>query len=350
MTYQHEHKQSQEQQHKQEQQKRHNEGFLYIDATHTDTFAKGKITDMDNILICPGEIVHLLLDVDLLQCDDDDACDYAAKINHLATTCQYQTPIIHGVNVRLYFLDNDDSLHMSTVDEIYPKQFKANMPTHILAQIDTTQLDKNKVYYATLEAPAPAPDAPHVSTAYAAQKQFNDTPPSVNVPPSSVSIPPPSVSFIPLYPRLILTYITDRRNPQLMSASDRRQVVKKDKAFLHHQTFEPHIRSEHIKHLPDAYLAHLYGTQFLCEDGQIFERPSHLFDVMRSMAKPSNMLFAEYFQQALNAYPEGATPETYLSDIFYDIKQFVKYFPEHETEAANLMAEYTIKWSQYIME
>jgi hypothetical protein len=343
MTYQHENKQ--------EHNQRHNEGFLYIDATHTDTFAKGKITDMDNNLICPGEIVPLLLDVDLLLGDDllgdDDACDYAAKINHLATTCQYQTPIIHGVNVRLYFLDNDDSLHMSTVDEIYPRQFKANMPTHILAQIDTTQLDKNKVYYATLEAPAPAPDAPHVSTAYAAQKQYNDQPPS-------------SVSFIPLYPRLILTYITDRRNPQLMSASDRRQVVKKDKAFLNKQTFEPHIkaehskaehiRSEHIKHLPDAYPAHLYGTQFLCEDGQIFERPSHLFDVMRSMAKPSNMLFAEYFQQALNAYPEGATPETYLSDIFYDIKQFVKYFPEHETEAANLMAEYTIKWSQYIME
>ena len=280
-----------------------NEGFLYINTEMTGgTFKNGEIIDMEHKVVCPGEIVPIVLDM-------DSETEYAASVSHYAAKIQYQTPLLHGLQVRFYWVKNADGfciLHMSTVDEIYPNQLKEIIPPHILAQMDITQMDQTKVYYATIE-------------------------------------PPP-------YSKLILTYITDIQDPQLSSD---RHLVLNDKAFQHHQLFYPVIK-HHADAAADAITtanpAHLYGTRFLCEDGQVLDRYSPLYIVMRSMAKPSKMSFREYFQKALNTYAVGNTTATYLEDLFCDIKTFIQYFPEHETEAVNLMAEYTISYTVSIRE
>ena len=293
------------------------------------TFKNGEIIDMEHKVVCPGEIVPIVLDM-------DSETEYAASVSHYAAKIQYQTPLLHGLQVRFYWVKNADGfciLHMSTVDEIYPNQLKEIIPPHILAQMDITQMDQTKVYYATIE-------------------------------------PPP-------YSKLILTYITDIQDPQLSSD---RHLVLNDKAFQHHQLFYPVIKhhadaadadaadadadadaadadadaadadAADANAITAANPAHLYGTQFLCEDGQVLDRYSPLYIVMRSMAKPSKMSFREYFQKALNTYAVGNTTATYLEDLFCDIKTFIQYFPEHETEAVNLMAEYTISYTVSIRE
>jgi hypothetical protein len=283
---------SQTQQEQTHEQQIQNEGFMNIITDAKTTFVQGAIYDMENNLVCPGEIIHEFIDPD----DEDAAADAASDVTH-------KTPLLHGLPVRFYWTFCNDvwRLLMSTVDEIYPQEFKETIPPHILSQIDTEQLAKDKVYYAVLESPPPA--------AAAKLNGYGG--------------------------RVMLTYITPVQAPVL---SCDRTAVQNDMAFQHHQVYKPVELGTTLKSDP----ADVYGTLFLCADGRIIEKRSLLYQNMQAMAKPSNMSFRTYFLKALNTYPVGDSFTEYLDSLFCDIHLFTEYFPAYKTAAVNLMAEHTI--------
>jgi len=313
-----------------------NEGFLSMDTAgimyeekNIKSFEKGKIYNADGEIICQGIMTtNVNLDSEEMQ-------------PFLPSVIQ-QSPIIHGEKVRFYWITQDETLtasilNMSTDDEIYPKKYEI-IPDSILSQINPELMDKTKVYYAIIESMQPSPEAPEMAEILSSKKKHHHHHHLKNY--NTTQYKEAAATHTDTTKnntkkedvKVILTYIADLENPELIA--DRR-LIKEDKSFVYHQRFNP----LQPNHAISAYSTHLYGTLFLCNNGEIIEQRSHLYNVMQSMHKPSTMDFSEFFQLALNPYAKGLTNEEYLEELYCDIKLFVKYFPEYEMELKVLMSK-----------
>ena len=253
---------------------------------------------------------------------------YSEELQPFLPSISKQTPIIHGIKVRFYWIMQDETssiLNMSTEDEIYPKKYTI-IPASILSQINTELMDKTKVYYAVIESMQPSPEAPEMIAILSSKtihhlENYRTT-----------QYKKSHIKSNDEHVKVILTYITDLKNPEL---SADRILIEEDKSFVYHQTFNQLQENRAIS----AYPTHLYGTLFMCKNGEIIEQRSHLYNVMQSMHKPSTMEFSEFFELALNPYANVlSNEEEYLEELYCDIKLFVKYFPEYEMELQSLIS------------
>ena len=310
------------------------EGFLQMDIGNVyeankniknmKPFEKGEIYNADGEIICPGVMTT---NVNL---DSEEMQPYLPGIIK-------QTPIIHGEKVRFYWIRQDETstssiLNMSTEDEIYPKKY-AIIPASILSQIKTELMDKTKVYYAIIESMQPSPEAPEMAQILSSKKTHHHHLKNYSTTRYKEAHPKKTKDNKKEEDvKVILMYIANLKNPEL---SADRTLVEEDKSFIYYQTFNP----LQANHAISAYSTHLYGTLFMCNNGEIIEQRSHLYNVMQSMHKPSTMDFSEFFKLALNPYANGLTHEEYLEELYCDIKLFVKYFPEYEMELKKMISK-----------
>lgn len=113
-----------------------NEGFLYINNTYnsydsTNTFKIGEITDINENIVCPGEIVSIM--------DYEEFESNKEKITHYSN-------VLNGKKIRIYIVD--EVVMISHECEIYPEQIMSE--TEIKKQIIFELLDKTNCYYATI--------------------------------------------------------------------------------------------------------------------------------------------------------------------------------------------------------
>jgi hypothetical protein len=112
------------------------EGFLYINNTYdpydnTKTFMIGEITDTNQSIVCPGEIISIM-----------DYEEFESNKNLIT----HYSRVLKGKKIRIYMVDDD--VMISRECEIYPDQLMAE--SEIKTQINFELLDKKMCYYATI--------------------------------------------------------------------------------------------------------------------------------------------------------------------------------------------------------
>jgi len=268
-----------------------NEGFFYIDNTHDDndqdiksTFKKGQIFDMGGTLICPGEIISII-DYEELDADKEQMMFY--------------TNVMRGKKIRVF--RKDDMIFISDEHAIYPSDLNIT-DKEIETQINFDLLEDNKCYYATIIKKQKSGGLGGLGADNNEDDDDNE-----NI--------------------IILRYITDIEQPLLEVPS-----LDHDIAFKNHMPIKK-CTTTTTASLPDIIrqeeLSAPNGLIFFRKDGQPFEWWTTLYQDIKSQEKPYKMRIDAYYILLLNRYPIGKKYATFFEDLHFDVKEYLKYYPEH---------------------
>jgi hypothetical protein len=112
------------------QSKIENEGFLYINTEHEETFKRGEIKDIYNNLICPGIIVPTVSTITDSEPEDD-------------SKFTLYRPLEKCKKIRIYWDQINETLMISTEMKIYSDYDEE----YDLSSVNIDKIDKRKCYY-----------------------------------------------------------------------------------------------------------------------------------------------------------------------------------------------------------
>ena len=254
-----------------------NEGFLYINYENQTTFKKGEIKDINDNLICIGEIVPRIGSI-----LDEDYTDYIKNL-------KYWTPLIRGVKIRIYWYEEADEWSISSNGKIYPTEATLCIhPMKIYEQINVELLDRTMCYYAIIERNSQ---------------------------------------------KVILTHIAKNSKETTAVLINHTTHVAQDTAFKHHIPLI-HINSASTEEIIIEKNKQENGVLFILKDGQLIEFFNNHYNNVYMLEKPCHIDYHEYYVYSLNKHANANVQdfESYFeNEMHYDINhEILFYFPEYK--------------------
>lgn len=266
-----------------------NEGFYYINKHSTQTFVKGEIRDINNILLCPGVIVPMINPIREANREDFESDVHLVSIEACLPHITHYYPLQKGLKIRIYWDHINNVFMVSTEQRIY-------LYNHTTCYLDTVNfdlLDKDLCYYAVA---------------------------SVNE------------------QKLILTNIVNKAQPNLLASYD----IYEDLAFAYHidrEFVKNGVDTPTVLNIIDQQLNKFEnGVLFIMDDGRQAEYRNQRYNYYCMLEKPETMSNYIYFILCLNKYAEGDTFNEYFASLHEFIPKYLEFFPEY-TECFRYMTK-----------